>query len=42
MQRLFNFLDAYPWAKYAGIALGIFAVGYIEAHPAFPYSLFPG
>jgi hypothetical protein len=40
--RNFIFSTTHQWINWTVLGLGIVAVGYIEAHPMFPYNLFPG
>jgi hypothetical protein len=42
MKRFSDYLEQNPWACAVLLALCIVAVGAIEAHPTFPYNLFPG
>lgn len=42
MKRLSKFLERNTWACFLLLAMCIVVVGTIEAHPTFPYNLFPG
>lgn len=42
MLKDLNYLSkTYPAVNFIGMALCIAAVGFIEAHPEFPFNLFP-
>lgn len=42
LKHFYDYLGTSPKACAVCLALCIIAVGAIEAHPTFPYNLFPG